>query len=42
MFPGIPGLFQKMLDGLKAFLPLPPPSERPFRHQIFTPWVSST
>ncbi|KAI0267359.1 Molybdopterin binding protein [Gloeopeniophorella convolvens] len=36
VFPGIPGLFQKMLDGLKAFLPLPPPSERPFRHQIFT------
>ncbi|KAH9974332.1 Molybdopterin binding protein [Lactifluus volemus] len=36
VFPGIPGLFQRMLDGLKAFLPLPPPSERPFRHQIFT------
>ncbi|KAI9464037.1 Molybdopterin binding protein [Lactarius psammicola] len=36
VFPGIPGLFQKMLDGLKAFLPLPPSSERPFRHQIFT------
>ena len=30
-----------MLDGLKAFLPLPHPSERPFRHQIFTPSVSS-
>jgi molybdopterin-biosynthesis enzyme MoeA-like protein len=40
VFPGIPSLFQKMLDGLKAFLPLPPLSERPFRHQIFTPWVS--
>jgi hypothetical protein len=25
-----------MLEGLKAFLPLPPSSERPFRHQIFT------
>ncbi|KAA1471936.1 Molybdopterin binding protein [Dentipellis sp. KUC8613] len=36
IFPGIPGLFQKMLDGLKAFLPLPPASERPFRQQIFT------
>ncbi|KAH8990740.1 MoaB/Mog domain-containing protein [Lactarius akahatsu] len=36
VFPGIPSLFQKMLDGLKAFLPLPPSSERPFRHQIFT------
>ncbi|KAI0060034.1 hypothetical protein BV25DRAFT_1828469 [Artomyces pyxidatus] len=36
VFPGIPGLFQKMLDGLKPYLPLPPPSERPFRHQIFT------
>lgn len=41
VFPGPPSLFQKMLDGLKAFLPLPPPSERPFRHQIFTPSVSS-
>jgi molybdopterin-biosynthesis enzyme MoeA-like protein len=41
VFPGPPSLFQKMLDGLKAFLPLPPPSERPFRHQIFTPLVSS-
>ncbi|KAI0299384.1 MoaB/Mog domain-containing protein [Multifurca ochricompacta] len=36
IFPGIPILFQKMLDALKAFLPLPPPSERPFRHQVFT------
>lgn len=36
VFPGIPALFQKMLQGLKAFLPLPPSSERPFRHQIFT------
>ncbi|KAI0046787.1 Molybdopterin binding protein [Auriscalpium vulgare] len=36
VFPGIPGLFQKMLDGLKPFLPLPPPSERPYRLQIFT------
>ncbi|KAI9438273.1 hypothetical protein H4582DRAFT_2076869 [Lactarius indigo] len=36
VFPGIPSLFQKMLDGLKAFLPLPPSSERPFRHQIFS------
>ncbi|KAF8262320.1 Molybdopterin binding protein [Lactarius quietus] len=36
VFPGIPSLFQKMLEGLKAFLPLAPSSERPFRHQIFT------
>ncbi|EPS96409.1 hypothetical protein FOMPIDRAFT_1025409 [Fomitopsis schrenkii] len=36
VFPGIPGLFQKMLNGLKPYLPLPPPSERPFRLQIFT------
>jgi len=36
VFPGIPDLFQKMLQGLQAFLPLPPSSERPFRHQIFT------
>ncbi|OBZ76949.1 N-acetylglucosaminyl-phosphatidylinositol biosynthetic protein gpi1 [Grifola frondosa] len=36
VFPGIPKLFQRMLDGLLPFLPLPPPSERPFRQQIFT------
>ncbi|KII91793.1 hypothetical protein PLICRDRAFT_105890 [Plicaturopsis crispa FD-325 SS-3] len=36
IFPGIPGLFQKMLNGLTPFLPLPPPSERPSRLQIFT------
>ncbi|KAL1948364.1 hypothetical protein VTO73DRAFT_12439 [Trametes versicolor] len=36
VFPGIPRLFQRMLDGLVPFLPLPPPSERPFRQQIFT------
>jgi len=42
VLPGIPSLFQKMLDGLKALLPLPPPSERPFRHQIFTPLPESS
>jgi len=42
VFPGIPSLFQKMLDGLQAFLPLPPPSQRPFRHQIFTPLPESS
>ncbi|KAI0657599.1 MoaB/Mog domain-containing protein [Cubamyces menziesii] len=36
VFPGIPRLFQRMLDGLAPFLPLPPPSERPFRQQVFT------
>ncbi|KAI0649826.1 MoaB/Mog domain-containing protein [Trametes meyenii] len=36
VFPGIPRLFQRMLDGLAAFLPLPPPGERPFRQQVFT------
>jgi len=36
IFPGIPTLFQKMLDGLTPYLPLPPPSERPLRLQIFT------
>ncbi|KAI0634363.1 Molybdopterin binding protein [Trametes polyzona] len=36
VFPGIPRLFQRMLDGLARFLPLPPPSERPFRQQVFT------
>lgn len=29
-------LFRKMLQELAPLLPLPPPHERPFRHQIFT------
>lgn len=29
-------LFRKMLQELAPLLPLPPPDERPFRHQIFT------
>ncbi|TFK53048.1 Molybdopterin binding protein [Heliocybe sulcata] len=36
IFPGIPGLYQRMLDSLVPYLPLPPPSERPFRLQVFT------
>nr|VWO98607.1 Uncharacterized protein [Ganoderma boninense] len=36
IFPGIPKLFQRMVDGLVPFLPLPPPSERPYRQQVFT------
>ncbi|KAJ3909632.1 MoaB/Mog domain-containing protein [Lentinula edodes] len=36
IFPGIPTLFTKMLDGLAPYLPLPPASERPLRVQIFT------
>ncbi|EMD37040.1 hypothetical protein CERSUDRAFT_84059 [Gelatoporia subvermispora B] len=36
VFPGIPRLFQRMLDGLRPYLPLPPPGERPFRQQVFT------
>ena len=36
IFPGIPTLFQKMLDNLTPYLPLPPPSDRPLRLQIFT------
>lgn len=36
VFPGIPALFQKMLNGLTSYLPLPPPSERPLRIQVFT------
>ena len=39
MFPGIPKLFQRMLDGLVPFLPLPPPEERPFRQQTFTKYA---
>lgn len=36
IFPGIPSLFLKMLNGLTPYIPLPPPEERPFRHQIHT------
>ncbi|KDQ56640.1 hypothetical protein JAAARDRAFT_36118 [Jaapia argillacea MUCL 33604] len=36
IFPGIPRLYTKMLDGLTPYLPLPPPSERPSRLQVFT------
>ncbi|THU79809.1 Molybdopterin binding protein [Dendrothele bispora CBS 962.96] len=36
VFPGIPALFQKMLSGLKEFLPLPPECDRPKRIQVFT------
>ncbi|KAJ3850202.1 MoaB/Mog domain-containing protein [Lentinula lateritia] len=39
IFPGIPTLFTKMLDGLAPYLPLPPASERPLRVQIFTEYV---
>ncbi|KAJ7638864.1 MoaB/Mog domain-containing protein [Roridomyces roridus] len=36
VFPGIPALFTKMLNSLTPFLPLPPPTERPSRIQVFT------
>ncbi|KAJ7115778.1 MoaB/Mog domain-containing protein [Mycena epipterygia] len=36
IFPGIPSLFQKMLNALTPFLPLPPRAERPLRIQVFT------
>ncbi|KAL1748291.1 MoaB/Mog domain-containing protein [Schizophyllum fasciatum] len=36
ILPGIPALFQKMLDALTPFLPLPEASERLQRVQIFT------
>ena len=36
ILPGIPGLFQRLLQHLTPYLPLPPPSERPFRHLVFT------
>ncbi|KAF8558621.1 Molybdopterin binding protein [Imleria badia] len=36
VFPGIPSLFQKMLDNLAPLLPLPPPHARPSRLQVFT------
>jgi molybdopterin-biosynthesis enzyme MoeA-like protein len=39
IFPGIPALFQKMLNSLTPFLPLPPPEDRPLRLQIFTSYV---
>ncbi|KAG9308287.1 MoaB/Mog domain-containing protein [Chiua virens] len=42
IFPGIPSLFQKMLDNLKVFLPLPPPDARPCRLQVFTELAESS
>jgi len=39
IFPGIPALFQKMLNGLTDYLPLPPECDRPKRIQIFTECV---
>ncbi|KAF8893021.1 Molybdopterin binding protein [Infundibulicybe gibba] len=36
IFPGIPGLFQRMLNALTPYLPLPPKSQRPLRIQVFT------
>ncbi|KAG6380311.1 MoaB/Mog domain-containing protein [Boletus reticuloceps] len=36
VFPGIPSLFQKMLDNLKHHLPLPPLHLRPCRIQVYT------
>jgi molybdopterin-biosynthesis enzyme MoeA-like protein len=40
VFPGIPALFQTMLDNLEPFLPLPPPHARPCRLQVFTRYVT--
>ncbi|KAG0698789.1 MoaB/Mog domain-containing protein, partial [Suillus ampliporus] len=42
IFPGIPSLFQKLLDNLKPFLPLPAEDARPFRLQVFTPLPESS
>ncbi|EIN14615.1 Molybdopterin binding protein [Punctularia strigosozonata HHB-11173 SS5] len=42
IFPGIPSLFTRLLDGLKPFLPLPPPEARPSRVQIFTEMPESS
>ncbi|KAH8921861.1 Molybdopterin binding protein, partial [Atractiella rhizophila] len=36
MLPGVPRLFQQLLIGLTNYLPLPPASEKPFRHLIHT------
>jgi molybdopterin-biosynthesis enzyme MoeA-like protein len=36
VLPGVPHLFERLLDGLAAYLPLPPASERPLRIQVFT------
>ena len=41
ILPGIPSLFQRLLQGLTPYLPLPPLSERPLRHLIFTRSASS-
>lgn len=34
IFPGVPGLFKRLLDGITPYLPLP--DSRPFRHLIRT------
>jgi len=34
IFPGVPSLFQRMLEGLTPYLPLP--DSRPFRHLVHT------
>ncbi|KAF7969094.1 hypothetical protein HWV62_28348 [Athelia sp. TMB] len=41
VFPGIPALFQAMLDGLTPFLFLPPLEDRPTRIQVFTSLTES-
>jgi len=42
VFPGIPVLFQKMLDSLTPYLSLPPKEERPLRLQVFTTMPESS
>ncbi|TXT13343.1 hypothetical protein VHUM_00710 [Vanrija humicola] len=41
VFPGIPSLFQQLLQDLVPYLPLPPSSAKPFRHLIYTAWPES-
>lgn len=36
VFPGVPRLYERMLEGLKAYLPLPAADTSSFRHMVFT------
>lgn len=36
ILPGVPGLFERLIDALETYLPLPPPDQKPVRLQIHT------
>ncbi|KAG8876405.1 hypothetical protein FRB97_004208 [Tulasnella sp. 331] len=42
VFPGVPRLYERMLEGLKPYLPLPAADTSSFRHMIFTTMPESS